>query len=60
MNIRNCTSGHGNMATSTVLALAVLAWDLTDLRQLAAATVLRSHSRFVVFCLRFYADVLDS
>lgn len=59
------------MATSTVLALAVLAGDLTDLRQLAAAAVLRLHSRFVVFCLRFYssmvekeplkhADVLDS
>lgn len=48
------------MATPTVLALATLAWDLTDLRQLAAAAVLHLHSRVVVFCLRFYADALDS
>lgn len=59
MNIRDYTSGHGNVATST-LALAVLAWDLKDLRQLAAAAVLRLHSRFVAVALRLYADALDS
>lgn len=54
MNIRDCTSGHGNMATSTVLALAMLAWDLQQL-----AAVLRLHSRFFVFCLRFYSSMVE-